>query len=371
MFVSPGTTNPTVVESFSFDAGYFDIIGSVRVVAFDLAGNLLTSTTNKGFGIENLSIDGGGIASFEIQLLDSADAYAIDNFVSEPMDDTPSLSPTCIDPDPVFGCGDPHFKTWGGHKYDWHGICDSVLLTNPDFAHGLGMDIHIRTKQVPDTPGAFIESAVVRIGDETLEVMAGKEHQAWINGKKDSTLLSTGNATIGGYPITYEDYNSKRNSRACFIHLGNGAFIKLQTFKYFLNVRLLPGKGDNFIGSLGLLGSRYDGTMVGRDGLTIFDDPNEFGQEWQVRAGEEAMLFHNVDGPQYPAPCELPWNDQVTSRRGRRLLDSAEKRKIAEEACVVAEEEDFEDCVYDVVITDDVEMAHNYGGDVDSEPGAV
>merc|ERR1712151_735138 len=44
--------------------------------------------------------------------------------------------------------GDPHFKLWDGKAYDFHGICDLVLLHNPEFNNGLGMDIHIRTKKM-------------------------------------------------------------------------------------------------------------------------------------------------------------------------------------------------------------------------------
>ena len=41
--------------------------------------------------------------------------------------------------------GDPHFVTFAGEQYDFHGGCDLVLLSNPGFSNGLGMDIHVRT----------------------------------------------------------------------------------------------------------------------------------------------------------------------------------------------------------------------------------
>jgi hypothetical protein len=43
--------------------------------------------------------------------------------------------------------GDPHFKTWSGLKYDYHGICDLVMLSHPNFREGLGMEIHVRAKK--------------------------------------------------------------------------------------------------------------------------------------------------------------------------------------------------------------------------------
>ena len=64
--------------------------------------------------------------------------------------------------------GDPHFGTWGGHPFDFQGGCDLVLVRNPSFANGLGMDIHARTKVRREY--SYITNAAVRIGNDTLEV---------------------------------------------------------------------------------------------------------------------------------------------------------------------------------------------------------
>jgi hypothetical protein len=61
-----------------------------------------------------------------------------------PAPDTPT--PEDEVSDKTFVQGDPHFKTFGGEMYDFHGECDLVLLHNPEFNNNLGMDIHIRTK---------------------------------------------------------------------------------------------------------------------------------------------------------------------------------------------------------------------------------
>ena len=57
---------------------------------------------------------------------------------------------------------------WSGEKYDFHGGCDLVLLHDDSFAHGLGITIHIRTKERYGY--SYIETAAVRIGEDTLEV---------------------------------------------------------------------------------------------------------------------------------------------------------------------------------------------------------
>ena len=58
-------------------------------------------------------------------------------------------------------------------KLTFLGACGLVLLDNWKFANGLGMMIHVRTKQV--NWWSYIETAVLKIGNETLEVPGGED----------------------------------------------------------------------------------------------------------------------------------------------------------------------------------------------------
>ena len=78
----------------------------------------------------------------------------------------------CKDP-AVFG--DPHFKTWAGEFYDFHGVCDLVLIKNPEFKNGLGMHIHLRTTRT--RMWSYVSSAAIRIGEDILEVIGGPEEK--------------------------------------------------------------------------------------------------------------------------------------------------------------------------------------------------
>lgn len=79
-FVEPGTDRPTVVQSFTFDAGYFDEFGSTRIEWFDPDGNKLGQRINSRLGIERLTFTGGNIASWQIGIVQNEPAgYAIDN----------------------------------------------------------------------------------------------------------------------------------------------------------------------------------------------------------------------------------------------------------------------------------------------------
>merc|ERR1712176_1258811 len=108
----------------------------------------------------------------------------------------------------------------------------------------------------------------------------------------------------------------------------NNEVISIKTFGKMVRVDIKNGSKDNFGQSLGLMGTFEDGEKMGRDGMTVFKDNNEFGQEWQILPKED-MLFYNVEGPQAPAKCEIP---SVMSVR-RRLSESSISMEDAELAC--------------------------------------
>jgi hypothetical protein len=250
--------------------------------------------------------------------------------------------------------GDPHFKTWSGELYDYHGLCDLTLLTNPQFKNGMGMDIHVRAKQLKEW--SYISTAVLRIGDETFEVAAKKDGDTfWLNGVKgpwNGAMRS--DATIKGFSITYRRMNSFQ--RAYTIHISNEEQIEFQTWGDFVRVDVKGASSNSFHGSLGLMGA-FDqkGAKLGRDGVTVFDDVNEFGMEWQVTSSE-AMLFHEADGPQHPEKCVLP---SATSLK-RRLAESLISQEEAEIACSRVSGEARDLCVFDVMATNDKDVAGAY-----------
>lgn len=79
-FSEPGTDRPTVVQSFMFNAGYFDEFGTTRIEWFDPDGKKLGQRINSRFGIERFTIEGGNISHWRIGIVQNEPAgYAIDN----------------------------------------------------------------------------------------------------------------------------------------------------------------------------------------------------------------------------------------------------------------------------------------------------
>jgi hypothetical protein len=262
----------------------------------------------------------------------------------------PSAFEVCFDPKTISckgGCGfgDPHFVTYDGTKYSYHGQCDLVMARSRGFAHGLGLDIHIRTEIVSDW--SLISNAAVKIGEDTFELV--NDGSYYINGVNDMNFPLQ---LVNEYNITKSiEHVSNITKRTHFaIQLDDkGTKIALTVFKNMISVRV-----DGVITeSGGLLGVQGKAGMIARDGETVLIDPTRMGAEWQVR-DNEPMLFHEARAPQYPTECVLP---SVKSRRRLRKQDY----NVAHEACANVSEDMYNLCVEDVMRTGDPEVSQGYG----------
>jgi len=255
--------------------------------------------------------------------------------------------------------GDPHFKTWAGESYDFHGVCDLVLLKNTIFQNGLGLTIHIRTSRM--LSWSFVSVVALRIGEDILEVIGGEEEDNfWINevkgrnkevGSKNDEMALV--STLSGYPVYYKEVNSQH--REFEIVLGGTEKIKIGTWHSFVRIHLENAKSDHFGKSMGLMGSFSEGVTLARDNVTVLDEFNAFGSEWQV-LHSEPKLFRVVEGPQHPTQCEIP--SSLALRR--RLADSTISLVDARKACADVQEDAFDLCLFDVLATNDEMTAGAY-----------
>jgi cysteine-rich repeat protein len=242
--------------------------------------------------------------------------------------------------------GDPHFKTWRGQNFDFHGECDLVLLHTPAFESGLGLDVHIRTKLRRDM--SYISSAALRIGSHVLEVESQGVY--YLNGVAGAALP----AEFSGFAFSHTQPSEKQH--VFEVHLAGHERIQIKTYKDFVSVFIEQGESKHFGDSAGLMGDFEKGRMIGRDGKTVLDDANVFGQEWQV-LHTEPSLFQTVRFPQHPNLCTMPPPMQASQLRRRLLESSSVDELAAEKACAHWGEGNKDACVYDVLTTGDLEMA--------------
>lgn len=238
------------------------------------------------------------------------------------------------------------------------GECDLVLLQNPDFAHGLGMTIYMRT--VIKSWWSYIESAVVQIGPNTLEIkgQSGQQDEKityWLDGEEISDMaMGDTDAKLGDYRVHFKRISGHQSRTR--IDLLHRDAIGIEVFKHFVRVNLQNRSGKQFVGSLGLMGRYPDGEKVARDGKTVLQDIDQFGLEWQVLASEP-KLFHAEGSVQHPTTCKMP---QDTTSQTRRLGEAEVTLEQANKACSQVAEEDFDFCVTDVLAVNDVDVAGAY-----------
>jgi hypothetical protein len=240
--------------------------------------------------------------------------------------------------------GDPHFKTWAGKRYDFHGECDLILFQSSKFKSGLSVDLHIRTTMRREM--SYISSAALRIGTDVLEVESKGVYY------KNGVLGPAMPNKISGFPVAHTQPNE--NQHAFNVDLGDGESINIKTYKDFVSVMVDGAQSKDFGDSVGLMGALERGLMLARDGNTVLADHNAFGQEWQV-LDTEPKIFETIRFPQHPQACTMPPPTQTSLLR-RRLSESGNAELAAEEACAHWGE-GKDDCMFDVLTTGDLEMA--------------
>jgi hypothetical protein len=218
-----------------------------------------------------------------------------------------------------------------------------VLLHSKAFGDGLGFDIHLRTKHRRQF--SYVSDAVVRIGDEILEVSG---HSYCLNGIEMEDLP----ATIAGFPVRYNKIDDKKGTY--ITDLNEHGRIAISTWKDFLTVKIEQGSGKYFADSVGLLGDYFTGYMLTRDGVTrLEEDVNAFGQEWMVQP-HEPLLFQKAE--KRLDKCVMP---PAQNKRHRRL-GGFTSMEAAEKACAHVDADNLDFCINDVLSTNDINMAGAY-----------
>jgi len=241
---------------------------------------------------------------------------------------------------------DPHFLTWNSTYYDFMGECDLKLISAPHFVPDLALALDINIRTSIRYSYSFVESAVVHIGEDTLEVSSYGEYA--VNGVESAPMPTV---LAGAFPVTH---TGNKKIHLFEIELEAGEKIVLKVYKDMVSIKFMGTEADRFVGSFGLLGN-FDkhGMMLGRDGITSFDDPNAFGDEWQIKDNED-MLFVADREPQHPQKCVMPApiKEETSRRLGGPVVIEA-----AEAACAHWPKPLMSACVHDVLATNDLELA--------------
>merc|ERR1719215_2351146 len=99
--------------------------------------------------------------------------------------------------------GDPHFITLSGKGFDYHGKCDLVLISIPNFASGSGIFVHIRTTRMEGRllSYSYVSGAAVMIGEDVLEVQ--EDGTLIVNGKRFTSSHIDDKANADAFPSKF------------------------------------------------------------------------------------------------------------------------------------------------------------------------
>ena len=162
----------------------------------------------------------------------------------------------------IYNILDPHFRSFNGGFFSFHGQCDMVLMKSLGFASGRGLDVHIRTTRIDNSQFSYsyISGIAVKLGDAVVEVMT--DGGLIVNGEEAE--LSGERTGVAGILLTSTVKGANKNIIVHDLALSEDISIQIRantkTGMLFIDVNGM------FSDSIGLLGSTEG--MFARDGET-------------------------------------------------------------------------------------------------------
>ncbi len=260
---------------------------------------------------------------------------------------------------------DPHFTTFNGIHFSFHGECDLVLMKSQSFSSGQGFDLHIRTTRVENykVKYSFISGVALRIGTNIMEVLF--DGSLIFNKGERLVYESSESTTFAGFSLTKALNGLSKRIIEYVLDLGNERAIKIRV-NTKTNMMFVQVDG-NINDSEGLMGNPGVNGLYGRDGMTDMSDSwNSFAMEWQVQ-DYEPKLFEEDRAPQYPQGCrfDIAHPRRVKGKknlRRRLLLEDRPAKDVgideARKACARSRDDAMKEfCIQDVIATGMVELA--------------
>jgi hypothetical protein len=130
------------------------------------------------------------------------------------------------------------------------------------------------------------------------------------------------------------------------VDLGGDEDIMIKVYKDFVSVMFDNDRFKHFDDSVAIMGGFEKGRMLARNGETVLDDPNEYGQEWQVLASEP-KLFQTNRLPRHPQVCVMP-PPKLVSQLRRRLSESSSIDELSSVRPCIGLGQGKDDCIFDV-----------------------
>lgn len=263
--------------------------------------------------------------------------------------------------------GDPRVKRWDRKPRSWQGQCD-IVMAKSQMATGQQLEIQLRTQHVLSSrPYSVVSEFAMQLGSTRARfnythVMygpMGAEQEWWVGMQtqnlvlNDFTIWKPRTAAAADFNTTFKDLNGNTVAKGSIVHtyripISGASYVDVSRVGGFLNVYLF-GAGPDFYNGVGACGQWSDGKAINR-ALAEESDLTTFMEDWMVKPGES--LFAGGS----PSQCTYPPTSPARKLRGESTDPAFEKA--AAKACAKAEV--FEDCMEDVLWTDNLAVAASH-----------
>ena len=131
---------------------------------------------------------------------------------------------------------DPHFQSFSGRFFSFHGQCDLLLMRSKMFA-GTGVAVHIRTTRVDNTRAgimsySYISGVAVQVGKDTLEVTDGAT--LLINGSEETFLQAK--QILDTEPMLFQEVRDPQFPHGCLYESSASSASKLRGSRRLMDV---------------------------------------------------------------------------------------------------------------------------------------
>jgi len=248
---------------------------------------------------------------------------------------------------------DPHFKTFGGKRYDFHGGCPLVLVQS-DF-----MDIHIETE--------------VKTGYSSIQSVGFR-----MNMEMDDPVFIDKNTDVTEFPkmLGRYEFNYVAATQRYELILDDGQYVTVSAWNGKPSSVMVHGLKDSFGDAKGMCGEwdADENDLLDRNGDDM-DNGNDMGAEWKVRTADRPIPGVDSKGFMKCAPEVFHGGGEEGRKRCAinkcmcipkadfECGENCKEKQCVEEdeittACKdVTIDGDRENCKFDVKTTGDVEFA--------------
>ncbi|XP_063041987.1 IgGFc-binding protein-like [Engraulis encrasicolus] len=235
--------------------------------------------------------------------------------------------------------GDPHYRTFDGHYYDFMGNCTYTLAKNchEDREHP-GFDVEIRNENQAELDVTFIESVIIKVAGYNINMIRSEFGFVRVDDNKWSLPVSLGNGKVH---LSY-------SGMSVVVESDFGLRVQYNWGQY-----LVVSVPRRFMGRMCGMCGNYDGNshddLVNKAG-DLVSNVQQLGKSWQVAGADVGMHCQN-DCTGRCAACESDSEQELLTKEAETFCENLTKLfagPLSECGAVIEPKMYWGNCLHDV-----------------------